>query len=377
MRKTQYEVRSSQGEAFFLKVGGFSNYILETTPAEDPMGKFAYPQSALLIDDEALGSEGAQIDRVHDELVQIFSAINVDVHFLQSSQTQLADLSGFEQYDLTALVGDAGKLFSSKRKQRNKIPELSANRLPIRRRKENRNWLSTVRLNLVSESNTNRRRRSSKFFDATVCVKSETEERFRDLISMAYKLLQAFTIPSTLNIDFRDLGVIAKGSGVALSLSGDDPCEIISKLPECCFTARCGLNHFSCSEDVNLNEIYSISKIIALKRARMQEIGSCMYDGSVKKIRNLNLKFGIRIRENPAVKVDDYERRNPDENSLIPDFDHSALGHKRIEMTTVLFGIRGSLGFWKGRTYRKLVSEASRQSFSKLPAATGRADFGN
>jgi hypothetical protein len=91
-----------------------------------------------------------------------------------------------------------------------------------------------------------------------------------------------------------------------------------------------------------------------------------MHDGSVKKIRNLNLKFGIRIRENPA-EVDDSERRNPDAHSSIPVLSYLSLGHKRIEMTTVLFGIRGSLGFWKGRTYRKLVSEASRQSFSKLP----------
>jgi hypothetical protein len=336
------------------------------------MGEFAYPHSALLIDDETLGHEGAQLDRIHGELVQIFSAINVDVYFLDSGQTRLADLSGFEQYDLIALVGDAGKLFTPKRKQPKKIPELSVNLSPIRRRKENRNWLSTVRLNLVSELNTNRRRRGSKFFDATICVKSETEEKFRNLISMAYKLLQAFTIPSTFNIDFRDLGVIAKGRGVALSLSGDDPYQIISKLPECCFTARCGLNHFSCSEDVNLNEIYSISKIIALKRANIQEIGSRMHDGSVKKIRNLNLKFGIRIRENPA-QVDDSERRNPDAHSSIPVLSYLSLGHKRIEMTTVLFGIRGSLGFWKGRTYRKLVSEASRQSFSKLPNRRNRA----
>ena len=134
-----------------------------------------------------------------------------------------------------------------------------------------------------------------------------------------------------LNIDLADVKRIAKGVGLAFNVSEVDHRKIVSMLPDQCLVASSAVLHFSCREDVRLQEVYSISKSIALKKglAGINPVVNGHQDAK-KVIRKVNVKMGIRMVDNDGYnEVADapFDSRSKKVDS------------KRISMTAILFGI--------------------------------------
>ncbi len=308
-----------------------SEYFFQSIYRSNSEITSALPKCALLIDDAEIDFAGSQPETILSEIEKVFSSIHVDVHFSNSSGASYAKPFSFEELDMIVIIGDPQKFPLGGDNEERILPNLYNNYLPTRAKTIAE--AKPLRLNIVSESApTNRRMKN--FCDAAIRTKIESGNSFSDLSSFAYRFLRAFTVPSMLNIDFTDLRRIARGTGLAFSLSANAEDEIIRELPEHCFTAKSGLIHFSCASDVKLNEIYLISKTIARKRAADRNSQTDLHEGSLKQIRKANLKFGIRILENLGS-----EGSSPIMDSSSSLYGHSLRSDKRIEMTTVLFGL--------------------------------------
>jgi hypothetical protein len=277
--------------------------------------EFCYPRAALLVSND--------LTAIHQrELGHIFSEISVDTFFACPSIPLEMD------YDLLAHIGEIPSGSEPTR-----VPKIRSFVLPGAQL-ENTTTQKPLRIRLVSE-NEPAKRNFLKNHDAVIACKTEASKGDLEIAHMAYQMLQAFSVPSLLNIDFADLKAIAKGVGFAFNLAADDPMEIISKLPSSCFEARSGLQHFSCSANVSLNEVYEISKTIARNRRKIAQQNPGQYPHSPKYFRKMNLKMGMRIRP-------DFEHRAGDFLSLgNSELNFVELFHcqKRIELTTILFGL--------------------------------------
>ena len=163
-------------------------------------------------------------------------------------------------------------------------------------------------------------RRFIKMTSAVVLCNSDAD--YSNISNVLFHFFESLVVPSILNIDLADVRRIAKGIGLAFDLEDNEPSGIIARLPDSSLVARSALLHFSCSQDVRLSEVYSISKAIALKRGSDEDINIERHSDARRLVRKVNVKIGIRIRENEGLLAQD-----------------NHMGAKRIRMTAIMFGL--------------------------------------
>lgn len=148
--------------------------------------------------------------------------------------------------------------------------------------------------------------------DATIiCHGSLTSESAMQ--NTVFHFFESLTLPSLLNIDLSDVRSIARGTGLSFHYEGDSTKSIIEKLPQEVYEAKSALLHFTCTRDVTLEELYSISKSVTLKHA---DRDSSKNRREIDLYRRMNLKMGVRVVGSEEVP-----------------------GRQRIGLTAILFGI--------------------------------------
>jgi hypothetical protein len=207
-----------------------------------------------------------------DGLSRLFSQLNIDSipisHFVSFVETS--------EYDVIVFLSDPVEVTS--------VPKFE--------RKEDGIILAFAPNSLINEA-----RRYRKVSDAVVYCDA-SGGTWVEVPKVAYRLLESLLVPSMLNIDLADLKKIAKGTGAAFSIEGIDQDSIIARLPPASFTARAGLVHFSCNDDVKLKEVYAITKTIASRQSNAPAEVAIESHAQMKKyIRRINVKMGIRIKE--------------------------------------------------------------------------------
>ena len=150
--------------------------------------------------------------------------------------------------------------------------------------------------------------------DATIiCHDSPTpESAMRNTI---FHFFESLTLPSLLNIDLADVRSIARGTGLSFHYEGDSTKNIIEKLPSEVYEAKSALLHFTCTRDVTLEELYSISKSVTFKHT----FSGFKNKREIDRYRRMNLKMGVRVAGS--------------EKAL------SSAGQPRISLTAILFGL--------------------------------------
>lgn len=236
-------------------------------------------------------------EEYHRSLVQLFSPLNVRIFsVLEMTQAGMSDLVSSKEYDVIGLIGEP-KEFDFTRKFSGRF-------------KKNVDEDSIV-LSFAPNTYFKHAKAYLQVSDAIILC----EDLPNQISKVVFHFFESLVVPSMLNIDLADVRSIAKGIGLAFNLSNDSSRKIIASLPKSCLVARSALLHFSCSEDVRLKEVYSISKAIALKKG-LPDMQINTHAEAKKLIRKVNVKMGIRIKD-------------PSEN----------VNEKRISMTAILFGL--------------------------------------
>lgn len=248
----------------------------------------------------------------HEVLVDLFSPLGVDV--FSSSELNQSDFTGLissASFDVIALVGEPQD-FESARRGRSDEDPIVLSFAPTTRFKNKKKYL--------------------EISDALVLCNENGKSWELKVSRIIFHFFESLLIPSMLNIDLADVKRIAKGVGLAFNVSEDDQRKIVSMLPDQCLVARSAVLHFSCRDDVRLQEVYSISKSIALKKgiAGVNPVINGHQDAK-KIIRKVNVKMGIRIVNN-----DEYSAFALDGKV---DLQCEKADLKRINMTAILFGI--------------------------------------
>ena len=159
---------------------------------------------------------------------------------------------------------------------------------------------------------------SMKYLKAAIsCLGSKT--LLDSLRTTMFHFYESLTLPSLLNIDLADVGSIARGIGISFNESGKSSEDVINKLPPQCYFARSALLHFTCKKDVTLEEVYSISKTISIRRSLGPFVSENPNVDQIKMYKRIRLKMGLRVAQ-----------------------DRSGAG-PRISLTGILFGINGKL----------------------------------
>lgn len=134
-------------------------------------------------------------------------------------------------------------------------------------------------------------RKTSKKLDATIiCLGSLTRESA--LQNTIFHFFESLTLPSLLNIDLSDLRSIATGMGLSFHYEANTSTEIVNKLHSEIFAAKSALLHFTCSRDVTLQELYSISKRVTLRSTTNSQVA---IKREIDSYRRMNLKMGVRV----------------------------------------------------------------------------------
>ena len=244
---------------------------------------------------------------VHQFLQKLFSPLNINVLSVSSLSTdEKRNPTEILPYDVVGLVGAPGE-FSFLRSFRPKLD-------------------GPVILAFTPKAQFSSAKSYLKISNAVVLCEGPSDQWFSETARVVFSFFESIVVPSLLNIDVADVRNIAKGIGLAFSEADNAPSNIISRLPVSCLVARSALLHFSCSDEVKLREIYSISKTIAQKQGvALPEEELETHKDAIKLIRRVNVKMGIRIREGPRPFT-------------WPHLDQQK-GSSRISMTAILFGI--------------------------------------
>ena len=243
--------------------------------------------------------------------MDLFSPLGVGVYpASELNQADFANLVSSGTLDVIALVGESQDFDSTRRARSDKDP---------------------IVLSFAPTSKFKNKKKYLEISDALVLCNEEGKSRELKVFEIVYHFFESLLIPSMLNIDLADVKRIAKGVGLAFNVSEDDHRKIVSMLPDQCLVARSAVLHFSCREDVRLQEVYSISMSIALKKglAGINPVVNGHQDAK-KVIRKVNVKMGIRMVDNDGYnEVADapFDSRSKKVDS------------KRISMTAILFGI--------------------------------------
>lgn len=244
---------------------------------------------------------------VHEFLQKLFSPLKINVLSISSLSTdEKRDPAEILQYDVVGLIGAPGE-FSFLRSFRSKSD-------------------GPVILAFTPKTQFGSAKSYLKISNAVVLCEGPSDQWLLETARVVFSFFESIVIPSLLNIDVADVRNIAKGIGLAFNEADDAPGNIISRLPASCLVARSALLHFSCTDEVKLREIYSISKTIALKQgADLPEEELETHKDAIKLIRRVNVKMGIRIREGRLPFT--WPQLSPQKQS------------SRISMTAILFGI--------------------------------------
>ncbi len=293
-------------------------------------------RAAIILGKQLYLPDGITPDQIYSTFSTIFSSINVDVRFMKDlDESPLGEIVAAREYDLIGLIGRPSEF--NFRKPSSVIGHVRRNH--SRQSQDRRSLL----LAFVPDSQFGACNEYLKISDGVILCEAKSRPPILDVISIAYRLFESLSVPSMLNIDLADLTHIARGIGRALNLAENDYLEIISKLPPHCLVARSALLHFSCTEDVKLNEVYSISRTIALKRGASEnpsvEEKSAMHS-EAKWIRRVNVKMGIRVKP----RLDNASEKVMKDHSLgvNSEIDLKTLANdsdKRINLTAILFGL--------------------------------------
>lgn len=248
----------------------------------------------------------------HDVLSALFSPLGVGVY--QSSELNHADFANLissDTLDVIALVGELQDFDSARRARSEK---------------------DAIVLSFAPMSRFNNKKKYLEISDAFVLCNEDGKSWELKVSAIVYHFFESLLIPSMLNVDLADVKRIAKGVGLAFNVSEDDHRKIVSMLPDQCLVARSAVLHFSCREDVRLQEVYSISKSIAMKKG-LAGINPVLngHQDAKKVIRKVNVKMGIRVVNN-----DGYGNEVVDASI---DSRSKKMDSKRISMTAILFGI--------------------------------------
>jgi hypothetical protein len=252
-----------------------------------------------------LGSQGGSLqETVSQNIRRKFSAIGIKVFAVSPNFDPLS--SEFLDCDILGLIGSP-KSFTKLRS--------------LRARPE-----GPILLAFASKSLFEHARSFLKISDAVVLCETTNVDWINDVSDLVFHFFESLVVPSLLNIDIADVRNIAKGIGLAFNEADDNAKDIISRLPASCLVARSALLHFSCTDEVKLREIYSISKSIAMKQGiDLPEEELRTHADARKLIRRVNVKMGIRIRETP--RSESWSRSPYIQKS------------RRISLTAILFGI--------------------------------------
>ena len=243
---------------------------------------------------------GSQVGSGWKSLAKLFSKIGTRVIERASlSESGLDDITSSPECDIVASIGEAGEFSRNKRRQEDSDP---------------------IILSFAPKDRIVNAREYLKVFDALILCESTSRNWIQDVSQVAYRFLESLTTPSMLNVDVADVKRIAKGIGLAVTVSDNSSERLVARLPRECLIARSALLHFSCKEDVSLKEVYSISKSIALKKGLAPEESEISTHADAERlIRKVNVKMGIRI-------LNSKERRD------------KAI-EKRINLTSIFFGL--------------------------------------
>ena len=158
-------------------------------------------------------------------------------------------------------------------------------------------------------------RKPSRVLDAAIiCHDSLSQESA--IQNTIFHFFESLTLPSLLNIDLSDVRSVARGFGRSFHYEGDSSKEIIKKLPREIFKSKSALLHFTCTRDVTLDELYTISNSVTLKPSTTNR--SRPSKREIDLYRRMNLKMGMRVIGSSEAK--------------------SASDQKRISFTAILFG---------------------------------------
>lgn len=304
--------------------------VSSTFASEQIVGQQVRPTKVAIIHGSSLPDSSFSHDEIHDTLTSLFSPLSIRVFStLELGENGMSDLRLSRTYDVIGLVGEPAD-FSALKTGMTGIPSLS-----------DQTDNSDNDVPILLSFNTRTHFRDSKkyldFSDAVIFCEAEGNNWPQEVFRIMCRLFESLVVPSMLNIDLADVKRIAKRIGLAFNLSDDNHEKIIEMLPKDCYVARSAILHFSCTDDVRLREIYSISNSIALKKGLTDsDLQLSSHSEARKNIRNVNIKLGIRIIGKPHEA-----EKETRENSIESDVD--GLGafqdEKRISMTAILFGI--------------------------------------
>lgn len=279
--------------------------------------------------------------QVHAELEGRFRSIGANV-FSSSEMTQagMYDLITSRAYDVVGLIGEPREFDIPLRGGSWSIAKTTSTVSSVARgAAADEASGNSIILAFAPNSHFQDARAYLKIADAVVLCNVPEGNWVVKVSEVAYRFFESLVVPSMLNIDLADVKHIARGIGLALSLSDDNHRKIIERLPKTCLVARSALLHFSCDPDVRLREVYAISKAIALKKGISSSGGDPQINthaDAKKIIRKVNVKMGIRMISEPTTgngvssitSVESSEMGNQSEKES-----------KRICLTAIFFGL--------------------------------------
>lgn len=239
-------------------------------------------------------------DNTSKSLARLFSRIGVKVYSISDlGESGLDDLLSSLACDVVALIGEAKDFTRGTRSHEDSTP---------------------IILSFAPKDQIATAKEYLRIANALILCDSSNRNWLPEVSEVAYRFLESLTTPSMLNVDVADIKRIAKGIGLAVSISADSHERIVESLPSECLVSKSALLHFSCNEDVSLREVYSITKSITLKKGLVaEELEISTHTEARRLIRKVNVKMGIRILNRIKFKG------NPAEN--------------RINLTAIFFGL--------------------------------------
>ena len=263
-------------------------------------------------------------------LDKLFSKLGASVLSRSSlSESDLDDIFSSQAPDIVALIGEAKEFLD--------LTKIQDDSNPIILSFAPKGWIVDARDYL-------------KASDALILCESSNRFWITEVSHIVYSFLESLTTPSMLNVDLADVKRIAKGIGLAVTVSNDSTARIISSLPRESLIARSALLHFTCTEDVSLKEVYSISKSIALKKGLAPEESEISTHADAERlIRKVNVKMGIRILD---------EKKDG----------RSKVHERRINLTAIFFGLSRSSSYVPATyMYRRYTKVSTLRCFRSTP----------
>jgi hypothetical protein len=274
-------------------------------------------------------------DQIHDILIRTFLPLNARIFSAsEMTQTGMGDLISSQAYDVVCLIGEAREFDFNRRKS-----NASQMRLRLGIEGENsRMDASSLVLAFAPGAYFRYVKSYLRVAEAVVLCDSVAKNWLVQVSQVIYRFLESLVVPSMLNIDLADVRHIAKGIGLAFSMSEDNSKKLINRLPKSCLVARSALLHFSCDPDVRLKEVYSVSKAVALKKGITDADPQINTHSDAKKIiRKVNVKMGIRINE--PTRKESVTASPSEEGSQVELVRADQESRRRISLTAILFGL--------------------------------------